>query len=151
MFNLVKTYQVHTHSKTCRKYKNESCRFHFGKYFTNRTIIASPLSDNLDIDEKNQILEKGKSILDKVKEHIDEYLFPKKHNVIDPSKDNFEEPETIPQILNKLDLTEEEYYNALSISKDSDFDIHLKRPPNSCFVNNYFAEGLRAWEANMDI
>ena len=37
-----------------------------------------------------------------------------------------------------------------SISKDSDFEIHL-RPPNSCFVNNYFTESLRAWEANMDI
>ena len=39
----------------------------------------------------------------------------------------------------------------MSISKDSDFDIHLKRPTNSCFVSNYFAEDLLAWEANMDI
>ena len=83
--------------------------------------------------------------------YIDKYLFPRKRNVIDPSKDNFEEPETIPQILNRLDLTEEEYYNALSISKDTDFGIHLRRPLNSCFVNNYFAEGLHAWEANMNI
>ena len=51
----------------------------------------------------------------------------------------------------KLGITEDEYYNSLSISKDSEFEIHLRRPPNSCFVNNYFAEGLRAWEANMDI
>ena len=151
LFNLVKTYQLHAHSKTCRKYKNEICRFHFGKYFTDRTIIASPLSDELDEDTKNEILQKRKSILDKVKEYIDEYLFPRKHNVIDPSKANFEEPETIQQILHKLDLTEEVYYKALSISKDTDFDIYLRRPPNSCFVNNYFAEGLRAWEANMDI
>ena len=27
---LVKTYQIHRHSKTCRKYKNDNCRFHFG-------------------------------------------------------------------------------------------------------------------------
>ena len=30
-------------------------------------------------------------------------------------------------------------------------DIDYKRPPNSCFVNNYFCNGLMAWEANMDI
>ena len=33
------------------------------------------------------------------------------------------------------------------ISDDNDFQIHYKRPPNSCFVNN----GLMAWEANMNI
>ena len=39
----------------------------------------------------------------------------------------------------------------MSISNDDDFQIHLKRNPNSCFVNNYFYEGLIAWEANLDI
>ena len=29
--------------------------------------------------------------------------------------------------------------------------MHLRRQPNSCFVNNYFALGLEAWEANLDI
>ena len=42
-------------------------------------------------------------------------------------------------------------YKALSISDDNDFQIHLRRPPNSCFVNNYFDEGLMAWKANIDI
>ena len=40
---------------------------------------------------------------------------------------------------------------ALSISEDSDYQLYLKRPPNSCFVNNYFTDGLLAWEANIDI
>ena len=31
------------------------------------------------------------------------------------------------------------------------FQIHYKRMPNSCFVNNYFKEGPTAWEENMDI
>ena len=39
----------------------------------------------------------------------------------------------------------------ISISNDDDFQIHFKRPPNSCFVNNYFDEGLLAWQANIDI
>ena len=43
LYDLVKTYQIHHHSKTCRKYKNEKCRFHFGRYFTDHTIIARPL------------------------------------------------------------------------------------------------------------
>ena len=27
----------------------------------------------------------------------------------------------------------------------------MKKPPNSCFVNNYLTDGLLAWEANIDI
>ena len=48
-------------------------------------------------------------------------------------------------------MNETEYYDALSIFSDNDFQIHLRRPPNSCFINNYFEEGLMAWEANIDI
>ena len=40
LFERVKTYQIHHHSKTCRKYRDEKCRFHFGKTFTVCTIIA---------------------------------------------------------------------------------------------------------------
>ena len=37
------------------------------------------------------------------------------------------------------------------ISDDDDFQIHLGRLPDSYFVNNYFADGLIVWEANLDI
>ena len=58
----------------------------------------------------------------------------------------------ISEILNELELTESEYYyKALSISSDNDFKIHFRRAPNSCFINNYFDEGLLAWNANLDI
>ena len=53
--------------------------------------------------------------------------------------------------MNELGISEQEYYAALSTSSDVDFQIHFKRPPNSCFVNNYFDEGLLAWKANIDI
>ena len=46
-FKLVKTYQIHRHSKTCRF---EKCRFRFGKFFTNKTIIAQPLADSVPPD-----------------------------------------------------------------------------------------------------
>ena len=42
LFELVKIYQTHHRSKTCRKYRNEKCWFHFGKFFTIRTIITQP-------------------------------------------------------------------------------------------------------------
>lgn len=45
----------------------------------------------------------------------------------------------------------EDYEYSLSISTDKDFHLHLRRDPKSCFVNNYFSEGLMSWEANIDI
>ena len=39
----------------------------------------------------------------------------------------------------------------MSISNDSDFQIHLKHQPNACFINNFLEEGLQAWQANIDI
>ena len=39
----------------------------------------------------------------------------------------------------------------MSIPKDEDLELHLKRQPNSCFVNNNFDVGLKAWQANMEI
>ena len=50
-----------------------------------------------------------------------------------------------------MEISKVEYEAALSISEDKDFQLHLKRPPNSCFVNNYFSDGLLSWEANLDI
>lgn len=47
LFELVKTDYLHRHSKTCRKYRNSSCRFHFGKFFTESTIIAEPLPNTI--------------------------------------------------------------------------------------------------------
>ena len=151
LFKLVKTYQIHFHSKSCRKYKNVECRYHFGKFFTDRTIVSEPLPANMPESEKNKILQKRANILEKVKNYIDNYLDPRKRNIIDPNKDDFESPLSISEILSTLSITSEQYYDALSISPDQDFQLHLMRPPNSCFVNNYFVEGLQAWEANIDI
>lgn len=43
------------------------------------------------------------------------------------------------------------YYPALETSEDTDFQIHLKRPPSFCFISNYFQLGLKAWDANIDM
>ena len=84
-------------------------RFNFGQFFTNRTIIAEPLPDDL-ADELNQpILEKQKEILTSFKEEI--------NSVINPSKpEDYDLNLTEADIFNSFGITKEEYYNALSIS-----------------------------------
>ena len=67
--------------------------------------------------------------------------------LVDP---NFVKLKEIIDILQELNIVEADYYNALSVSTDSDFQVHFKRQTNSCFVNNYFSEGLLAWQANID-
>ena len=42
-----------------------------------------------------------------------------------------------------------QYHNALQ--SDSDFQNHIKREPNACFINNFFIEGLQVWKSNIDI
>ena len=71
--------------------------------------------------------------------------------IIVPRKENFSTVPSLPEILSELQITPQDNYDALSISNDSGFQIHLKRQPNEYFINNYFAEGLEAWKANIDI
>ena len=77
LYDLVKTYQIHNHSKTCRKYKNFTCRFNFGHLFTDKTIVAELLAENMDEEIKSSILAKRQEILSKVKQKIDDVLNPK--------------------------------------------------------------------------
>ena len=70
---------------------------------------------------------------------------------IDNYKDDYEQVKSIDEILDDVDITKSEYENPLMISDQNDFQIHLRRMPDSCFLNNYFADGLIAWEVNLDI
>ena len=86
-----------------------------------------------------------------VSDYINESLNPSKHNFYDGQREDYIEPKSIEEILNMLDINVDAYYRSLEISDDNEFQIHLRRTPNSCFVNNYFRVGLEAWKANMDI
>ena len=144
LHSLVKTYQTHSHSKTCKKYRNVPCRFNFGHFFTKKTIITKPLSQELHENLRAAKLKEREDILSKVKVFIDEVLNPAKAEKYKPDL-------TIEQILDSLDITEEQYYEALSISVSNDHEVHLKRSPDSCFINNYSPTVLTAWQANIDI
>ena len=54
-------------------------------------------------------------------------------------------------ILASLKISKHYFEEALSISDGNNFQLHFKRPPNSCVVNSYFCGGLMTWEANIDI
>jgi len=93
-------------------------------------------------EEKEIKLKERKNILEKVKSFIDSNLNPRFNNILCPEEPNYKDPGTITEILENLDITKEGYENALSISPDDRFQIHFRRIPNSCIVNNYFVEGL---------
>ena len=81
---------------------------------------------------------------EKVNGYIDNHSNPAKKNIIDQRREHFVQLLSIPEILVEFQITDDDYYRALSISKDNDFELHLKRKPNSCLVNNYFNDGLKA-------
>ena len=49
--------------------------------------------------------------------------------MIDPTKDNFSLPLSVTEILDELEISKDGYYRALSISKDENLKLHLKRQP----------------------
>ena len=71
--------------------------------------------------------------------------------MIDPIKDNITHPLDIKEILDELEIPKNDYYISLSISKNEDLELPLKRECNLYFANNYFDVGLKALQANMDI
>ena len=76
-------------------------------------------------------MNKRKVLLVKVKHYIDTELNPASKNIIDNSKDDYEQVTSTDEILCDLDITKSEYENA-----------QMRRLPNSCFVDNYSADGL---------
>lgn len=67
LHDLVEKYQIHKHSRSCRKYKNSDCRYGFGHYFNDKTIIAKPLPEHISTETKSSILSKRNTCLTKVK------------------------------------------------------------------------------------
>ena len=67
LFELVKTYQDHTHSITSWKYNRNECRFYYGRYFTEKTIIAKSFDAKFSNEEKQEILTCRNTLLSQAK------------------------------------------------------------------------------------
>ena len=141
--DLVNMYQKHTHSKSCKKYRNIPCRFNFGQFFTNQTVVSKPLPDDMPDEQKVVVLKRRNEIICCVKEKINEML--------DPSKPDYDPSRSAEDVLAMCKVSKDEYNWALSISADSDFELHLKREVDSCFINNYFEAGIKGFRANVDL
>ena len=53
-----------------------------------------------------------------MKQYFDTNHAPRRQNILNPLKDDFEELPSLGNVLTELDITEEEYYNAMGISID---------------------------------
>ena len=51
--------------------------------------------------------------------------------MIDPTKDNFTQPLSNQEILDELEICKDNYYKALSVSKDHYLDLHLNLQLNA--------------------
>lgn len=102
LHELVKTYQKHSHSKTCRKYKTLNVGLILGSSFTNKTIVAEPLSNDLDPEVKTSTRDRQEEILRLVKEGIDE--------VFNPSKASYDPKFTETDIFKSVNINEDQYY-----------------------------------------
>ena len=54
LFELVKTYQIHVHSRTCWKYKKNDCHFSYGRYLLRRPLSLNHLILNLAIMKRKR-------------------------------------------------------------------------------------------------
>ena len=58
---------------------------------------------------------------------------------------------SVSEVLEEINITEEEYKSALQISDDQEFQLRLKRSTDSCFINNFFDARFLVWEAHINI
>ncbi|XP_055600404.1 uncharacterized protein LOC129749455 [Uranotaenia lowii] len=127
-------YLRHKHTDTCSKGRSNknTCRFNFPKFVLSETKILKPLP-------KNEITAAVKRNLQKIKETM-EVLYSSKER----SNLSFEE------ILESLDLTKDDYINALraSISKVT---IFYKRRSCEVDINSYNPIILNLMESNTDL
>ena len=94
LYDLVKLYLTHQHSKSSQRNKSKSCRYNFCCLLTDKTILAVALDQTVDILGWSSILTKRNNTLQKVKQYIDEFSDPIKTSYVN----NLTENKAFPQI-----------------------------------------------------
>ena len=82
------------------------------------------------------------TISSKVSDFINKY--------IGHSEDAYRKELSIDYLLLELQITKIEYYWELSITSENDFQFHLKKDTNYCFINNYNLVLFKEWQASTD-
>ena len=127
--------QVHRHTKSCKKYDN-TCRFGYPRFPSKKTLIATPLPADMDDDQAKTKKKKGKEILEKVKGVLE--------------AEDLDEKLTIDELLKQVDISLDDYEEALMISETGSCVIH-KREVKERFLNNHNPEYTKAWNGNTDV
>ena len=83
------------------------------------------LPENMPEEIKVLVLRKRNKILDKVRDFINNFLNPSKISFYNPTRDDFIEVKSVSEVLEELSITEQEYENALKISDDNSYQLHL--------------------------
>ena len=123
--------QIHNHSQSCKKGKQNKCRFNFPAPPMFQTTILDPLEDPTETDIAN-----WKKVCDELNSY----------KVSSWKEDAISHEE----FLLRLGLTEQEYLRAVRCSIKSS-KLLLKRQPNATRVNAYNKHLLQIWKANLDI
>ena len=84
--------------------------------------MPSDIPDKLRVEVKR----KRRNILGKVKSYTDTELNSSKRNLYDPARDDFEETNSIEDILISLQITTCDYEAVLSMSDDNNLKYILK-------------------------
>ena len=74
---------------------------------------------------KALVLSETKEILLQIKDYISDFLNLSTTNFFDYSQDDFTGINLISEVLKELNTSEEEHENALKVSDDNEFQLHL--------------------------
>ena len=160
--DIASTVNKHKHSKSCRKYRNNKCRFNYPKLPSRRTIITKALeiyykdelsSRQSDIEVKDKWLTERMKTNNNILENIKEILASYDGLQEDDSKLKQMENQSLTEALNNLLMTPniqkyispnqdiiERYEEALATSGQAAKTIILKRHPKERYMNNYNPE-----------
>lgn len=132
MYDLLHLVQRHTYSVACRKH-GKSCRFNFPRPPVNETLVFQPL----ETPPESHMQELYSAALTSVYEQLD----------------NVDQKTSLQEVLNKANVPEQHYIDALHWikTKSGQPAIVLKRNPYECNVNNYNSVLMKSWEANLDV
>ncbi|XP_046381067.2 uncharacterized protein LOC124152241 [Haliotis rufescens] len=150
LYNIVNSVQKHStrHSKTCKK-NGTTCRFNFPRPPSSETFISRPGGQDINgknKDEPNTLEQTCESV--KLMTNIDAKAILK---LIWQALTNDEQTfESVDALFTAVGISQDMFEIACA-TLATKTNVVLKRKPNDVWVNQYNADLLRCWNANMDI